>query len=251
MRHARMRLRCAQTDTEIPARAATFNCGRSRAIQRRPPCVTRLGLLHFARNEGRTRLSVHFMQEYEPHTAYSRRHPVFVFSAPSILCRRVSELKLHRRAINGRLQWQGSRVMNAVRTYSDLPRCLPPVLSTEEEAALFRRWQEHHDVSAAERLIRSHLRLVAGIAMRHRGRGVRTRDLIGEGSPGLMHAVCRYDPTCSSGFATYATWWVQAAIQEILRATSAMPAMTAGSVVKLPPRHSPDRKLRGAIHFVS
>ena len=101
----------------------------------------------------------------------------------------------------------------------------PPRLSATQEDALCRRWHEHHDVTAAEQLVGSHLHLVAGIAVAHRGRGVLTQELIGEGYVGLMRAACRYDPACGTRFATYATWWVQAAIQQsILRASPPMQA---------------------------
>lgn len=113
--------------------------------------------------------------------------------------------------------------------YHDRAGTTPPLLSAEEEAALCRRWHEHHDIAAAGRLIDGHLRMVAAIAMAHRGRGVSQRELIGEGYVGLMRAACRYDPACGTRFATYATWWVQAAIrQSVLRVSHFTQADLAG-----------------------
>jgi RNA polymerase sigma-32 factor len=108
---------------------------------------------------------------------------------------------------------------------NDQTRDMPPPLTASEEATLCHRWHEHHDVGAAERLVGSHLHMVAGIAMAHRGYGVLTQELIGEGYVGLMQAACRYDPSCGTRFASYATCWVRAAIQQsILRAAPAMHA---------------------------
>jgi RNA polymerase sigma-32 factor len=89
-----------------------------------------------------------------------------------------------------------------------------PMLSAEEEQALCHHWRDNHDISAAHRLASSHLRLVAKFAMNYRGYGLPSEDLIGEGHLGLMRAVCRFDPDRGVRFATYATWWVRAAIQE-------------------------------------
>lgn len=98
-----------------------------------------------------------------------------------------------------------------------------PLLGVSEEEVLCRRWHEHHDVVAAERIIGSHRHLVAGIAEAHRDCGVRKQELIGEGYVGLMRAVCHYDPDCGTSFGTYAAWWVRDAIgQSILRASRTM-----------------------------
>src|ERR1700758_5386022 len=119
---------------------------------------------------------------------------------------------------------RGVRTMKTIAIgHHDRPGNIPPLMSAGGEAALCRRWHEHHDIAAAGRLIDSHLPLVAAIAMTHRGCGVPQSELIGEGYVGLMRAACRYDPACGTRFATYATWWVQAAIkQSILRASAFM-----------------------------
>lgn len=91
-----------------------------------------------------------------------------------------------------------------------------PVLTDEEEFMLAKRWQEHGDVSAAHRLVTSHLRLVAKIAMKYRGYGLPTGELIAEGNIGLMQAVKRFDPDKGFKLATYAIWWIKASIQEYI-----------------------------------
>lgn len=88
-----------------------------------------------------------------------------------------------------------------------------PMLSAEEELALCYRWRDHHDISAVRQLVGSYLRLVAKVAKRYRAYGLPTEDLIGEGYVGLMRAVCRFDPDRRVRFATYAIWWIRAAIQ--------------------------------------
>jgi len=110
--------------------------------------------------------------------------------------------------------------MNAIAIARSEPtRNALPLLSVREEKALCRRWYDHHNVAAAGRLMGNHLHLVAGVAMAYRDCGLPRQELIGEGYVGLMNAVCRYNPSCSVGFSTYATRWVQAAIQQsILRA---------------------------------
>jgi len=93
-----------------------------------------------------------------------------------------------------------------------------PMLSAEAEQTLCCRWRDHHDISAAQRLAGSHLRLVVETAMDHRGYGLPLEELIGEGHMGLMRAVCRFDPDRGVRFSAYALWWVRAAIQgHILR----------------------------------
>jgi RNA polymerase sigma-32 factor len=89
-----------------------------------------------------------------------------------------------------------------------------PMLSAEEEFALACRWRDHQDASAAHRLVTSHLRLVAKIAIGYRGYGLPLGDLIGEGNVGMMQAVKRFDPDRGFRLATYAIWWIRAAIQE-------------------------------------
>jgi RNA polymerase sigma-32 factor len=91
-----------------------------------------------------------------------------------------------------------------------------PMLSADEEMLLARRWREHKDVDAAHRLVVSHLRLVAKVAIRHRGYGLPLADLISEGSVGMMRAVHRFDPDRGFRLATYAVWWIRAAIQEYI-----------------------------------
>jgi RNA polymerase sigma-32 factor len=96
-----------------------------------------------------------------------------------------------------------------------------PVLEPQEEYMLARSWREHGDISAAHRLVTSHLRLVAKIAMGYRGYGLPVGELIAEGNIGMMQAVKRFDPEKGFRLATYAIWWIKAAIQEyILRSWS-------------------------------
>ncbi len=89
-----------------------------------------------------------------------------------------------------------------------------PLLSAEMEQTLSRRWCNHQNIDAARQLVNSHLCLVVKVAVSHRGYGLPVDDLIGEGSLGLMHAVCRFDPGRGVRFATYAIWWIRAAVQE-------------------------------------
>src|SRR5258708_14998543 len=96
-----------------------------------------------------------------------------------------------------------------------------PMLAQDEEFMLAKRWQEHQDTEAAHRLVTSHLRLVAKIAMGYRGYGLPLSELISEGNVGMMQAVKRFDPDRGFRLATYAVWWIRAAIQEyILRSWS-------------------------------
>ena len=95
------------------------------------------------------------------------------------------------------------------------------MLSFEEEQALACRWRDQQDVDAAHKLVTSHLRLVAKIAMGYRGYGLPVGELISEGNIGMMQAVKRFDPDRGFRLATYAMWWIRAAIQEyILRSSS-------------------------------
>lgn len=96
-----------------------------------------------------------------------------------------------------------------------------PVLEQKEEYELSKRWRENGDMSAAHRLVTSHLRLVAKIAFRYRGYGLPMGELIAEGNIGMMQAVKRFEPDKGFRLSTYAMWWIKAAIQEyILRSWS-------------------------------
>jgi RNA polymerase sigma-32 factor len=109
-----------------------------------------------------------------------------------------------------------------------------PMLSAEEEFALACRWRDHQDASAAHRLVTSHLRLVAKIAIGYRGYGLPLGDLIGEGNVGMMQAVKRFDPDRGFRLATYAIWWIRAAIQEyVLHSWSLVKMGTTGAQKKL------------------
>jgi RNA polymerase sigma-32 factor len=91
-----------------------------------------------------------------------------------------------------------------------------PMLTADEELALARRWAEHGDIEASDRLVTSHLRLVVKIAMGYRGYGLPVDDLISQGNLGLMQAVHRFDPNRGFRLSTYAMWWIRAAIQEYI-----------------------------------
>ena len=109
-----------------------------------------------------------------------------------------------------------------------------PILSAEEEYMLAKRWREHADVEAAHKLITSHLRLVAKIAMGYRGYGLPMSEIISEGNVGLMQAVKRFEPDKGFRLATYAMWWIKAAIQEyILRSWSLVKIGTTAAQKKL------------------
>ena len=96
-----------------------------------------------------------------------------------------------------------------------------PMLEPHEEYRLAKRWRERGDHEAAHKLVNSHLRLVAKIARGYRGYGLPMSDVISEGNVGLMQAVQRFEPEKGFRFATYAVWWIRAAIQEyILRSWS-------------------------------
>ncbi len=96
-----------------------------------------------------------------------------------------------------------------------------PVLEAEEEYMLAKRWREHGDKEAAEKLVTSHLRLVAKMAMGYRGYGLSLAEMISEGNIGLMHAVKKFEPEKGFRLATYAMWWIKASIQEyVLRSWS-------------------------------
>src|SRR3974390_1537457 len=109
-----------------------------------------------------------------------------------------------------------------------------PMLSKEEEYMLAKRWREHGDPDAAQRLVTSHLRLVAKIAMGYRGYGLPLSELISEGNVGMMQAVKRFDPDRGFRLATYAMWWIRAAIQEyILHSWSLVKMGTTAAQKKL------------------
>jgi RNA polymerase sigma-32 factor len=109
-----------------------------------------------------------------------------------------------------------------------------PMLEPEEEFILAKRWREQDDVEAAHRLVTSHLRLVAKIAMGYRGYGLPLNEIISEGNVGLMQAVKRFDPDRGFRLATYAMWWIRAAIQEyILHSWSLVKMGTTAAQKKL------------------
>ena len=91
-----------------------------------------------------------------------------------------------------------------------------PMLTAEEEYNLSKRWKDQGDEPSAHRLVTSHLRLVAKIAMGYRGYGLPVGELISEGNVGMMQAVKRFDPDRGFRLATYAMWWIRAAIQEYI-----------------------------------
>ena len=103
-----------------------------------------------------------------------------------------------------------------------------PMLTPEEELSLSHRWRDNEDMEAAHKLVTSHLRLVAKIAMGYRGYGLPVGELISEGNVGMMQAVKRFDPDRGFRLATYAMWWIRAAIQEYI--------LRSWSLVKMAPR---------------
>src|SRR5271163_4060987 len=109
-----------------------------------------------------------------------------------------------------------------------------PMLEPQEEYMLAKRWREHGDREAAHKLVISHLRLVAKIAMGYRGYGLPIGEVISEGSVGLMQAVRRFEPDKGFRLATYAMWWIRASIQDyILRSWSLVKMGTTASQKKL------------------
>jgi len=132
-----------------------------------------------------------------------------------------------------------SRALPALAGESGLSRYLSeirkfPLLAPEEEYMLAKRWKEHQDPDAAHRLVTSHLRLVAKIAMGYRGYGLPTSEVIAEGNVGLMQAVKRFEPERGFRLATYAMWWIRASIQEfILRSWSLVKIGTTSDQKKL------------------
>ena len=109
-----------------------------------------------------------------------------------------------------------------------------PILSPEEEFMLAKRFKEHGDTKAAHKLVTSHLRLVAKIAMGYRGYGLPITDLISEGNVGIMRAVKKFDPDKGFRLATYAMWWIRAQIQEyVLHSWSLVKIGTTAAQKKL------------------
>src|ERR1700757_2743771 len=104
-----------------------------------------------------------------------------------------------------------------------------PMLERQEEYLLAKRWREHGDRDAAHKLVTSHLRLVTKIARDYRGYGLPISEAISEGNVGLMQAVERFEPEKGFGFATYAVWWIKAAISPPPPSCSTMPRLSAAS----------------------
>ena len=118
------------------------------------------------------------------------------------------------------------RYLNEIRSF--------PMLKVDEEYMLARSFKEHGDVQAAHKMVTSHLRLVAKIAMGYRGYGLPLNEIISEGNVGLMQAVKRFDPERGFRLATYAMWWIRASIQEyILHSWSLVKIGTTASQKKL------------------
>ena len=123
-----------------------------------------------------------------------------------------------------------------------------PMLEHDEEYMLAKAWREHDDVESAHKLVTSHLRLVAKIAMGYRGYGLPVSELISEGNVGMMQAVKRFDPERGFRLATYAMWWIRAAIQEyILHSWSLVKMGTTAAQKKL---FFNLRKLKGEIEAI-
>jgi RNA polymerase sigma-32 factor len=123
-----------------------------------------------------------------------------------------------------------------------------PMLAPGEEFMLAKRWTEHQDTEAAHKLVTSHLRLVAKIAMGYRGYGLPLSELISEGNVGMMQAVKRFDPDRGFRLATYAMWWIRAAIQEyILHSWSLVKMGTTAAQKKL---FFNLRKLKGQLQAI-
>ena len=119
-----------------------------------------------------------------------------------------------------------SRYLEQIRAF--------PMLEPKQEFMLAKSWKDRGDVDAAHQLVTSHLRLVAKIAMGYRGYGLPVADLISEGNLGMMHAVKKFEPDKGFRLATYAMWWIKAAIQEyILRSWSLVKIGTTAGQKKL------------------
>ena len=132
-----------------------------------------------------------------------------------------------------------TRSLPSVSAHGGLTRYLEeirqfPMLEPQQEYMLAKSWREHGDRDAAHQLVTSHLRLVARIAMGYRGYGLPIGEVISEGNVGLMQAVKRFDPDKGFRLATYAMWWIRAAIQEyILRSWSLVKMGTTAAQKKL------------------
>lgn len=123
-----------------------------------------------------------------------------------------------------------------------------PMLDKDEEFMLAKRWQANSDTEAAERMVTSHLRLVAKIAMGYRGYGLPISEVISEGNIGLMQAVKKFDPDKGFRLSTYAMWWIRAAIQEyVLRSWSLVKMGTTAAQKKL---FFNLRRLKGQINAI-
>src|ERR1700761_6695175 len=119
-----------------------------------------------------------------------------------------------------------SRYLSEIRKF--------PLLTPEDEYMFAKRWKEHEDPEAARRLVPSHLRLVAKIAMGYRGYGLPVSEIVSEGNVGLMQAFKRFDPDKGFRLATYAMWWIRASIQEyVLRSWSMVKMGTTAAQKKL------------------
>ena len=132
------------------------------------------------------------------------------------------------------------RYLNEIRSF--------PMLTADEEYMLARSFSEHGDVKAAHKMVTSHLRLVAKIAMGYRGYGLPLNEMISEGNVGLMQAVKRFDPERGFRLATYAMWWIRASIQEyILHSWSLVKIGTTAAQKKL---FFNLRKLKGRLEAI-
>jgi RNA polymerase sigma-32 factor len=133
-----------------------------------------------------------------------------------------------------------SRYLQEIRTF--------PMLEPDQEYMLAKRWREHNDTEAAHQLVTSHLRLVAKIAMGYRGYGLPVSELISEGNVGMMQAVKGFEPDRGFRLATYAMWWIRAAIQEyILHSWSLVKMGTTAAQKKL---FFNLRKLKGQLQAI-
>ena len=139
-----------------------------------------------------------------------------------------NEKKMNNYALIPALSPEGSlsRYMEQIRQF--------PMLEADEEYMLAKSFAERGDIKSAHKLVTSHLRLVAKIAMGYRGYGLPVADLISEGNLGMMHAVKKFDPDKGFRLATYAMWWIKASIQEyVLRSWSLVKIGTTASQKKL------------------
>jgi RNA polymerase sigma-32 factor len=146
-----------------------------------------------------------------------------------------------------------TQTLPTIASESNLSRYLQeirkfPMLEPEQEYMLAKRWREHADSDAAHQLVTSHLRLVAKIAMGYRGYGLPVSELISEGNVGMMQAVKRFEPDRGFRLATYAMWWIRAAIQEyILHSWSLVKMGTTAAQKKL---FFNLRKLKGQLQAI-